>query len=126
MGPVRFSLVRLWRLVRLGYVGAASAGTPIQRDPPAGRGCPGRDRLSVDHLTQATRLTVVLALLTLSIGAAAPRADGQMAKMFDIPSGPAAWSLEKFTLQSGQDLLYSADAVSGVITNAVHGRFAAA
>jgi iron complex outermembrane receptor protein len=64
--------------------------------------------------------------LTLSIGAAAPRADGQMARMFDIPAGPAATSLGKFTLQSGQDLLYSADAVSGVTTNAVHGRFAAA
>jgi iron complex outermembrane receptor protein len=63
--------------------------------------------------------------LTLSFGAVAPCAADQMTKVFDIQSGQAANSLEQFTRQSGQDLLYSADAVSGVITNAVHGSFAA-
>ena len=44
--------------------------------------------------------------------------------MFAIEAGDAAKALNLFTQQSGQDLLYSADAVHGVTTNAVHGSFA--
>jgi iron complex outermembrane receptor protein len=45
-------------------------------------------------------------------------------KVFAIEAGDAAKALNLFTQQSGQDLLYSADAVYGVTTNAVHGSFA--
>jgi iron complex outermembrane receptor protein len=51
-------------------------------------------------------------------------ADHTTITRFDIAAGDAAAALEQFTKQSGQDLLYSADAVAGVVTNAVSGRFA--
>lgn len=55
---------------------------------------------------------------------ALPAASPTPTKAFDIPAGNAATALEQFTKQSGQDLLYSADAVAGVITNAVRGSHA--
>lgn len=50
-------------------------------------------------------------------------ADSTAPKSFEIPAGAAAQALEQFTKQSGQDLLFSADAVAGVTTHAVSGSF---
>jgi iron complex outermembrane receptor protein len=44
-------------------------------------------------------------------------------KRFDLPTGPAAVSLKQFILQSGVQLLYVAEEVSGVTTNTVKGEF---
>ncbi len=46
-------------------------------------------------------------------------------KSYDIPAGEALASFKKFTIQSGEQLLYSTDAVEGVTTNAVKGTFTA-
>jgi iron complex outermembrane recepter protein len=42
---------------------------------------------------------------------------------FDIPAGDAEVTLKQFAAQSGEQLLYSPDDVSGVRTHAVHGEF---
>lgn len=44
-------------------------------------------------------------------------------KRFDVPAGEAASTLKVFANQAGGLLLYSADAVAGVTTNAVRGDF---
>lgn len=44
-------------------------------------------------------------------------------KSFDVPAGAAASTLKVFSAQAGGHLLYSADAVAGVTTNAVRGDF---
>lgn len=69
-------------------------------------------------------LTFAIALFALSLCATALAAAAPTTRSFDIPAGEAAKALEQFTKQSGQDLLYSADAIAGVITNAVSGSFA--
>jgi outer membrane receptor protein involved in Fe transport len=53
---------------------------------------------------------------TLSAGEAATRS-------FHIPAGDALVTLKQFTTQSGGQLLYSSDSISGVQTNPVHGEF---
>ena len=68
------------------------------------------------------RFLVILALL---FGAPAGHAAEQTTtKAFAIEAGEAGKALNLFTQQSGLDLLYSADAVRGVTTHAVRGRFA--
>jgi outer membrane receptor for monomeric catechols len=47
------------------------------------------------------------------------------AKSYDIPAGPAMQTLKQFIEQSDEQLLYSADAVQGIRTNAVSGQFTA-
>jgi outer membrane receptor for ferric coprogen and ferric-rhodotorulic acid len=44
-------------------------------------------------------------------------------KPFDVPAGAAPSTLKQFSAQAGGHLLYSADAVAGVTTNAVKGEF---
>ena len=51
------------------------------------------------------------------------RASAPTLKTFEIGGGEAATALKQFTQQSGQDLLFSADAVAGVTTNAVSGSY---
>lgn len=63
-------------------------------------------------------LTCILSLLATS---AVHAADAR--KPFDIPAGPALTALKQFTAQSGQQLLYSADAVQGLTTKAVKGAY---
>lgn len=46
-------------------------------------------------------------------------------KAFDIPAGIAPGTLKQFSAQAGGHLLYSAEAVEGVKTNAVKGEFTA-
>lgn len=46
-------------------------------------------------------------------------------KPFDIPAGTAPGTLKQFSAQAGGHLLYSAEAVEGVKTNAVRGAFTA-
>src|SRR5688572_1585498 len=45
-------------------------------------------------------------------------------KSFDVPAGVASSTLKQFSAQAGGHLLYSADAVAGVMTNSVKGEFA--
>ncbi len=47
----------------------------------------------------------------------------EVTKPFDIPAGAALPALKRFVAQSGEQLLYSADAVQGVTTNPVKGEF---
>ncbi|MGH7958444.1 MAG: TonB-dependent receptor plug domain-containing protein, partial [Opitutaceae bacterium] len=62
----------------------------------------------------------LIALLTpLALAADAPK------KSFDIPAGEASATLKQFTMQAGQQLLYTMDAVKGVTSHAVKGRMSA-
>lgn len=61
------------------------------------------------------------ALVLLFAGARALAAEA--AKAFDIAEGPALPALKQFAAQSGEQILYSADAVEGVTTQAVKGTF---
>lgn len=65
-------------------------------------------------------LACVLGLLVTNAGFAA-----EAKKSFDIPAGTALPALKQFVAQSGEQLLYSAEAVEGVTTNAVKGTFTA-
>lgn len=64
-------------------------------------------------------LILFLAICSLAAGANSPR------KHFDLAAGPATASLKHFVSQSGVQLLYVAEEVSGVTTNAVKGEFTA-
>jgi hypothetical protein len=66
--------------------------------------------------------TWLVALVCLNIVAFASAAEATR-KNFDVPSGAAANTLKQFSAQAGGHLLYSADAVAGVTTNAVKGEF---
>jgi len=63
-------------------------------------------------------LTCVFSLLPPSAVHAA-----EARKQFDLPAGQALTTLKQFTAQSGQQLLYSADAVQGLTTKAVKGSY---
>lgn len=65
-------------------------------------------------------LTCVLELLNPTTGLAA-----EAKKAFDITAGEALPALKQFVIQSGQQLLYSAEAVQGVTTQAVKGTLTA-
>jgi iron complex outermembrane receptor protein len=79
---------------------------------PAGRRSP--------RIFQAV-FTVLLALaLSAGLGAAEP-----VRKDYDLPAAAAAAALKQFSAQSGEQLLFSADAVAGVTTQPVKGRFTA-
>jgi hypothetical protein len=61
----------------------------------------------------------VFASCAMLLGAAAE----DPARPFDIPAGPAAVSLRKFSAQAAVQLVFPTDLVAGVRTNPVHGRF---
>lgn len=65
-------------------------------------------------------LTCALGLLITNLSSAA-----ESKKSFDIPAGEALQALRKLAAQSGEQLLYSAETVQGVTTNAVKGEFTA-
>ena len=70
------------------------------------------------------RFRAILAVaLTFLCGATFARAADAGRKAFDIPPGAAASTLKQFSTQAGGPLLYTADAVAGVSTNAVKGVF---
>jgi len=46
-------------------------------------------------------------------------------KDYDLPAATASAALKQFSTQSGEQLIYSADAVAGVTTQAVKGRLTA-
>src|SRR5579883_1524297 len=69
------------------------------------------------------RLLLALAA-ALALTAAASAADATP-KTFNVPSADAAVSLQQFSDQSGEQIVYPADAVRGVTTNAVSGQFTA-
>jgi len=60
----------------------------------------------------------------LSMISAAARAEEVAKKQFDIPAESAEKGLQLFSDQSGQEVLYSTEAVSGIQTNVVKGEFA--
>lgn len=64
---------------------------------------------------------VVATALVIVLGAVSGRAADVSRKAFDIPAGAAATTLKQFSAQAGGPLLYTADAVAGVSTNAVKG-----
>ena len=55
----------------------------------------------------------------------ATAADTPAKKWFDLPSGPAASALKQFIAQSGVQLLYLVEEITGVTTNEVKGEFTA-
>jgi len=57
-----------------------------------------------------------------ALGIAPGRAPAEV-KRFDIPAGEAFSTLKRFSTQSGEQLIYKADALEGVRTAAVAGRF---
>ena len=63
-------------------------------------------------------LAFSLAILSLASAAKVPAK-----KRFDLPTGPAAMSFKQFVSQSGVQLLYVAEEVTGVTTNSVQGEF---
>ncbi len=67
---------------------------------------------------RAAFLVVALIASALISVAAAPTK-----KSFDVPAGAASSTLKLFAAQAGGHLLYSADAVAGVMTKAVKGEF---
>ncbi len=73
------------------------------------------------HLLACLRAVLAAALLYPVCYAATAGAAAR--KSFDVPSGAAASTLKLFSTQAGGHLLYSADAVSGVTTNAVKGEY---
>lgn len=82
---------------------------------------PRSGRLLLRPLIQVCRaLTVTVVLVSFLGPVAAHAAD----KTFDIPAGPAADALRRFTVQSGVEVLFSSDEVRGVTTNAVRGEMA--
>ena len=68
-----------------------------------------------------SRAAVLLLVAALTgLAAATPRK-----RTFDIPGGPAIESFKKFTAQSGEQLLYSVEAVETVTTRPLKGEFTA-
>ncbi len=64
---------------------------------------------------------IALTAVVLALGFAARAAEAPV-KTFDIPPGRALVTLKQFVEQSGAQLLYSADEVEGINTNAAKGR----
>jgi len=65
---------------------------------------------------------LLLALLCVGCARQLPAATEAMKKSFDIPAGTAPATLKQFSAQAGGHLLYAADVVEGVKTNAVKGK----
>ncbi len=72
----------------------------------------------------ASRLLRCFTLCLAVLLTATLSADEAVRRQFDIPAGPAEKSLKAFSVQSGQELLFSTEAASGVHTNAVKGDLA--
>jgi outer membrane receptor protein involved in Fe transport len=78
--------------------------------------------ISTPKIMRAVLTALVCVLGFLATNAAC--AD-ETKKTFDIPAGDALPALKQFAAQSGEQLLYSADAVQGVATNPAKGLFTA-
>lgn len=70
-------------------------------------------------------LARLLACFVTALLLIAPARAADARKSFDIGSGNALDTLKQFTAQSGQQLLYSADAVEAVVTKPVKGTYSA-
>lgn len=68
-----------------------------------------------------TVLAVLACMFFLLPGRGAQTAEAR--RQFDIAAGPALTTLKQFTAQSGEQLLYSADAVQNLVTKAVKGAY---
>lgn len=70
-------------------------------------------------------VSLLLALVSLlSVVRAAPTGDPGPKKTFDLPAGEAAATFKQFIAQSQVQLLYVADEIAGVRTNALKGEYA--
>jgi hypothetical protein len=67
--------------------------------------------------------TLISATAGAAESAAAPSVPSASKKRFDIPAGEAFTTLKRFTEQSGGQLIYKADSIEGVRTDAVRGRY---
>lgn len=63
------------------------------------------------------------ALLALGLPAAAAGTVEEPRRAFDLPAGEAQDSLKAFALQAQREILFPAEAVTGIRTNAVKGRY---
>lgn len=68
----------------------------------------------------------IVAALAFGVAGFADAAEPPATLAIDIPAADAATALKQFSAQSGLQVLYSNDEISGVRTNAVQGRFTAA
>ncbi len=78
--------------------------------------------ISRTRFTRAA-LAALVSVLSFFLANASSAAEAQ--KSFDIPTGDALTALKQFAVQSDEQLLYSAEAVQGVTTNAIKGTFTA-
>jgi outer membrane receptor protein involved in Fe transport len=78
-----------------------------------------------DHRRLASFIQAVLSALCLLAIASTAGAAEPVLKDYDIPAAPAAAALKQFSAQSGEQLLFSAEAVAGTTTRAVQGRLTA-
>src|SRR5688572_2153545 len=72
--------------------------------------------------SQVAARVALLSLTLLALPGHARSAES-VKKKFDLSPGPAQLTLQDFSSQAATQVLYSADAVSGVQTNAVKGEF---
>lgn len=91
---------------------------------------PAIPRSSLWHLLRplvALGLAVFAAVRPATIGAAesaaAPARGKEETRRFDISAGDAFTTLRQFSVQSGEQLIYRADSLEGVRTDAVRGRY---
>ncbi len=85
---------------------------------PKGVTFPGLNPSRIRRVLAAVRFTCFFAL-----GAAALAAAEGAKKSFDIPAGSAAATLKQFSTQSGVQVIYPADAISGARTPALKGEY---
>jgi outer membrane receptor protein involved in Fe transport len=79
-------------------------------------------RAALAALADVSALFLACTLLA-ALPSVALAKDGEAKKAFDIPAGDALPALKQFVVQSGEQLLYSAEAVQGVTTQAVKGTY---
>lgn len=70
----------------------------------------------------AVRVLLLAGCLGLAVFTA-PAAESAKPRRYHIPAGPAEAALKQFAVQSGRQILFPTDAVAGLTTNAVQGRY---
>src|SRR5687768_11325998 len=75
-------------------------------------------------MTPLARFLFALAGLALAVATGPARAADATRRSFDVPADDATVSLKRFAEQSGQGIVYAADAVRGTRTKGVKGELA--
>ena len=113
------SLFKAHKKIRHDYLGCFASSSVVRSSRMSPR--PLHMTTSISQFMRTALAAFVCALgLLLATGGFAAEAK----KAFDIPAGEALTSLKQFAAQSGEQLLYSAEAVQGVSTRAVKGTLA--